>query len=70
MATVVRSSSGQLLLYVKRCSRVSSGYRQRRQVVSTEAIEKRLYEYQSQAMRTLGFACQLLDTLEGIADED
>lgn len=70
MATVVRSSSGQLLLYVKGAPEIVLGLSaETAGEVSTEAIEKRLYEYQSQAMRTLGFACQLLDTLEeGIAD--
>ncbi len=64
MATVVRSAlpGGQTVLYVKgapeivvgMCARISGG-------VERADIDRRLAEYQNQAMRTLGFAFQVLD---------
>ncbi len=64
MATVVRSAlpGGQTVLYVKgapeivagMCARISDG-------VERADIDRRLAEYQNQAMRTLGFAFQVLD---------
>lgn len=64
MATVVRSAllSGKTVLYVKgapeivagMCARIDGG-------VSRADIDTQLAEYQNQAMRTLGFACQVLD---------
>ncbi len=64
MATVARSAlpGGQTVLYVKgapeivagMCARISGG-------VERADIDRRLAEYQNQAMRTLGFAFQVLD---------
>ena len=64
MATVVASAvqPGKKILYVKGapeivlglCATIDGG-------VSPEAIAEQLQAYQNRAMRTLGFACQLLD---------
>ena len=61
MATIVHSASGKKVLYIKgapeivfgMCSRACSG-------VTKQYIDKQLNDYQQQAMRTLGFACQVL----------
>lgn len=61
MATVVATSSGEQLLLVKgapeivlqMCKDVAAN-------TSRESIKERLRAYQNQAMRTLGFACQIL----------
>ncbi len=64
MATVVKSAllSGKTVLYVKgapeivagMCAHIGGG-------VSRADIDTQLAEYQNQAMRTLGFACQVID---------
>ncbi|MBQ5728763.1 MAG: cation-translocating P-type ATPase [Bacteroidaceae bacterium] len=62
MATVVRSANGRRVLYVKGapeivyalCKTTAEG-------VKKEEIDAQLLAYQKQAMRTLGFACQVLD---------
>lgn len=70
MATVIRRRDGRLFLYVKGapeivyalCSRYPDG-------VTAEDVNRRLLEYQAQAMRTLGFACaELSDEAPVIAD--
>ncbi len=63
MATVVNSAllSGKKILYVKGAPEiVMSLCRQIEGDVNKPDIEKQLLEYQGQAMRTLGFACQVL----------
>lgn len=63
MATVVNSAllSGKKILYVKGAPEiVMSLCRQIEGDVNKSAIEKQLLEYQGQAMRTLGFAYQVL----------
>ncbi len=65
MATVVKSAllGGKTVLYVKGapeivaglCARIGNG-------VSRESIDRQLADYQNQAMRTLGFACQQLES--------
>ena len=63
MATVVNSSvlDGKRILYVKGAPEiVMSLCRQIEGGVNRTDIEKQLLEYQNQAMRTLGFACQVL----------
>ena len=63
MATVVNSSvlDGKKILYVKGAPEiVMSLCRQIDGGVNRTDIEKQLLEYQNQAMRTLGFACQVL----------
>lgn len=65
MATIVRSSTGEKILYVKgapeivfaMCTKTCGN-------VSKQDIDKQLYEYQQQAMRTLGFAYQILTESE------
>lgn len=62
MATVIRDSANRLILYVKGapeivyglCSKFPDG-------ATKEAVDSRLLSYQQQAMRTLGFAYQVLD---------
>lgn len=61
MATVVREASGRRVLFVKGapeivlslCAGIGGG-------VTKETVEKQLLTYQNQAMRTLGFAAQVL----------
>ena len=70
MATVIRRRDGRLFLYVKGapeivyalCSRYPDG-------VTAEDVNRRLLEYQAQAMRTLGFAyTELSDEAPVIVD--
>ncbi len=61
MASVVQSASGERIIYVKgapeivlgMCQSVADG-------ISEKAITEQLVQYQNQAMRTLGFAYQIL----------
>ncbi len=61
MATVVTSaaSPGKRILYVKGAPEIVFA-RCKQAEVSQEALSQQLQEYQSTAMRTLGFACQVL----------
>lgn len=62
MATVVRSTTGKDILYVKGAPEIVLGMCTKTcGNVSKEKIGQQLYEYQQQAMRTLGFAYQILD---------
>ena len=72
MATVVNSAvTGKPVLYVKgapeivcgMCATVEGG-------VTRAEIDSQLLQYQQQAMRTLGFACQELDSAAGVVDGD
>ena len=77
MATVVDSPLiGKKVLYVKgapeivlgNCSRVAMAGGAYSQVEEQRAtIEAKLLEYQNMAMRTLGFACQVLDEGDSVA---
>lgn len=76
MATVVSSPLlGKKVLYVKgapeivlaHCNHVMSGNGVSTVSKHREAIEAKLLEYQSMAMRTLGFAYQVIDNDENIA---
>lgn len=58
MATVVRSSTGKTILYVKGAPEIIFGMCKDTAGVSEDEINARLLEYQNQAMRTLGFAYQ------------
>ena len=69
MATVVRSANGKTILYVKGAPEIVFAMCSDTAGVTRAEIDARLLEYQNQAMRTLGFAWQLLDEGEtAIAD--
>ena len=60
MATVVRSTDGKRILYVKGAPEIVFGMCSDTAGVIKEEIDARLLEYQGMAMRTLGFAyCEL-----------
>ncbi len=61
MATVVKSASGKNILYVKGAPEIVFGMCKNTCGVSKKEIDARLLEYQNQAMRTLGFAYQVLE---------
>ena len=60
MATVVKSSTGDNILYVKGAPEIVFGMCADTSGVTKAEIDVRLLEYQNQAMRTLGFAYQVL----------
>ena len=65
MATIVRSASGKRVLYVKGAPEIVYGMCANACGNVTKAdIDKQLLTYQNQAMRTLGFAYQVLDENE------
>ncbi|MDE7462551.1 MAG: calcium-translocating P-type ATPase, PMCA-type [Muribaculaceae bacterium] len=69
MATVVKSTTGQNILYVKGAPEIIFGMCKKTAGVSKAQIDAQLLEYQNQAMRTLGFAYQELgDKDVAIAD--
>lgn len=69
MATVVKSSNGKTLLYVKGAPEIIFGICKNTSGVTKAEIDAQLLEYQNQAMRTLGFAYQELgDKDVAIAD--
>lgn len=61
MASVVLSSSGSRILYVKGAPEIVFRLCKDHAGVTKEEIDAQLLEYQNQAMRTLGFAYQVLD---------
>ncbi|MCD8385364.1 MAG: calcium-translocating P-type ATPase, PMCA-type [Bacteroidales bacterium] len=68
MATIVKSAvTGKPMLYVKGAPEIVLGYcKQIAGGVTKEEIAKQLLAYQNQAMRTLGFAYQELDSVKGV----
>lgn len=60
MATVVKSSTGEKILYVKGAPEIVFGMCRDTSGVTKEEIDALLLDYQNQAMRTLGFAYQVL----------
>lgn len=72
MATIVKSSvfDGKPILYVKGAPEIVSGLCKNIDGnVQKEEIEKQLVGYQNQAMRTLGFAYQVLDGKETVFED-
>lgn len=62
MATIVRSATGKTILYVKGAPEIIYGMCAKScGNVSKADIDKQLLKYQQQAMRTLGFAYQILE---------
>ncbi|MDE7412982.1 MAG: calcium-translocating P-type ATPase, PMCA-type [Muribaculaceae bacterium] len=69
MATVVKSSTGKNILYVKGAPEIIFGMCKDTAGVTKQEIDAQLLEYQNMAMRTLGFAYQELnDNDESIKD--
>ncbi|MDE6071910.1 MAG: calcium-translocating P-type ATPase, PMCA-type [Muribaculaceae bacterium] len=69
MATVVKSTTGKTILYVKGAPEIIFGMCKNTAGVTKAEIDAQLLEYQNQAMRTLGFAYQELgDKDVAIAD--
>lgn len=70
MATIVQSPEGAFILYVKGAPEMVLGLSSQVEgAIDRQSIEAELVKYQSQAMRTLGFAYQKLERIEeGIAD--
>ena len=69
MATVVKSTTGKTILYVKGAPEIIFGMCKNTAGVTKAEIDAQLLEYQNQAMRTLGFAYQVLgDKDVAIAD--
>lgn len=70
MATIVQSSEGSFILYVKGAPEMVLGLSSQVEgAIDRQSIESELVKYQSQAMRTLGFAYQRLECIEeGIGD--
>lgn len=62
MATVVDSADGRRILYVKGAPEIVFGMCADTTGVSKTEIDAQLLEYQNMAMRTLGFAYQVLET--------
>ncbi|MDE6403470.1 MAG: HAD-IC family P-type ATPase, partial [Muribaculaceae bacterium] len=61
MATVVKSATGHIILYVKGAPEIVFGMCSDTAGVTKAEIDARLLEYQNQAMRTLGFAYQIVE---------
>ena len=83
MATIVKASQGEQLLYIKgapeivfsKCSRVLTAEGLKPVAEYGEEVEKQLLAYQNQARRTLGFAyktinCKGGDCIEKFAESD
>ncbi|MDE7376903.1 MAG: calcium-translocating P-type ATPase, PMCA-type, partial [Muribaculaceae bacterium] len=70
MATIVRSSvTGRPVLYVKGAPEIVYGLCKRHEGgVTKQQVDEQLLAYQNQAMRTLGFAYQELDSADGVID--
>lgn len=60
MATVVKSAGGREILYVKGAPEIIFSLCKDTSGVTKEEIDAQLLEYQNQAMRTLGFAYQVM----------
>lgn len=70
MATVVKSPSGQTILYVKGAPEIVFGMCRHTDGLTKEEIDALLLGYQNQAMRTLGFAYQIVNDGEKTIEND
>ncbi|MDE6126677.1 MAG: cation-translocating P-type ATPase, partial [Muribaculaceae bacterium] len=70
MATVVRERDGRRVLYVKGAPEIVFGMCADTAGVSRRELDTRLLVYQNQAMRTLGFAYQVLDRGDAAIADD
>ncbi|MCM1491302.1 MAG: calcium-translocating P-type ATPase, PMCA-type [Muribaculum sp.] len=70
MATVVKSSSGDKILYVKGAPEIIFALCRNTAGVSKKEVDAQLLEYQNQAMRTLGFAYQILKDSDKTIDDN
>lgn len=61
MASVVKSATGKNILYVKGAPEIVFGMCKDTCGVTKKEVDAQLLEYQNQAMRTLGFAYQVLE---------
>ncbi|WP_456104700.1 cation-translocating P-type ATPase [Prevotella sp.] len=71
MAVLVNSTlmEGKTILYVKGAPEILLGLcKQTDSNIDKKIIERQLEQYQEQAMRTLGFAYQIIDDMSGIFD--
>lgn len=69
MATVVKSASGERILYVKGAPEIVFDLCKNTAGVSKQEVDAQLLEYQNQAMRTLGFAYQILTDSDKTIDD-
>lgn len=61
MATVVKSASGKTIMYVKGAPEIVFGLCNDTSSVTRDELDATLLAYQNQAMRTLGFAYQVIE---------
>ena len=61
MATVVKSTTGKTILYLKGAPEIVFGMCKDTSEVTKAEIDAQLLEYQNMAMRTLGFAYQIIE---------
>ena len=69
MATVVKSATGKYILYVKGAPEIVFGLCKNTSGVTKQEIDAQLLEYQNQAMRTLGFAYQEVESGQKVIDD-
>lgn len=70
MASVVKSATGKRILYVKGAPEIVFAMCSNKAGVSKQEIDAQLSVYQNQAMRTLGFAYQIVDGGEKTIDDN
>lgn len=70
MATVVKSATGKNILYVKGAPEIVFAMCKNTSGVTKKEIDAQLLEYQNQAMRTLGFAYQILNDSDKTIDDN
>lgn len=70
MASVVESAIGKRILYVKGAPEIVFAMCRNKAGVSKQEIDAQLSVYQNQAMRTLGFAYQIVDGGEKTIDDN